>query len=171
MFITSQFGHIFLDSLFDARNVRRSARAAGRFLVGIGFLASTIVLCLPGNELAQRGLAEAVVSGSQMLGGYATYEDGIGIAAHIGTWYLMFIPNEVETSIVAAFSQGYPPSLELILITIASGIAFYLIAVQMFSAGREESIGIAFFPIELVFLLIGAVLIVLIALASANDNG
>ena len=36
MFVISQFGHIFIDSLFDARNVRRSARAAGRFLVGIG---------------------------------------------------------------------------------------------------------------------------------------
>jgi hypothetical protein len=171
MFVISQFGHIFIDSLFDARNVRRSARAAGRFLVGIGFLTSTILLCLPENQLARGGAAQAYVTASHMIGGNADYEEGAKLASDLGSAYLALIPDEVEPAIVLAFSYGYPPSLELIFVTLACVIAFFLIARQLSASSKEERFGIAFFPAELVFLLIGAVLVVLVALAAADDAG
>lgn len=171
MFAVSQFGHIFIDSLFDARNVRRSARAAGRFLVGIGFLASTIVLCLPENQLAQRGVAQALVTASQLMGGDASYDEGARFASDLGSAYFLLIPNEVEPAIAKAFSYGYPPSLELILITIACIIALFLISEQIFKKENDDDFGIAFLPFELLFLLIGAVLVLLIAVAAANDAG
>lgn len=169
MFVVSQFGHILMDSLFDARNVRRSSRAAGRFLVGIGFLASTILLCLPGNQLAQHGAAQAYAVASQFFGGNVSHPQALAFVADLGTAYLVFVPNPVEPAIVRAFSYGYPPSLELILVTIACAIAFVLIAMQLFRTGKEERLGIAFFPRELVFLLIGAVHVVLFAMAAAGD--
>jgi hypothetical protein len=169
MFVFSQFGHMLIDSLFDARNVRRNARAAGRFLVGIGFLASTVVLCFPGNQLAQRGAAEAYVAASGFFGGNANYNEGAAFVADIGSTYLLVIPDEVETAIARAFSYGYPPSLELILVSISCLIAFCLIARQLAANDRSERLGLAFLPIELFFLLIGAALVVLLALAAAGD--
>lgn len=171
MFVSSQFGHIFLDSLFDARNVKRSARAAGRFLVGIGFLASTVILCLPENQLAQRGVTRAYVTASQLIGGDADYREASEFTSDLGAAYLVLIPDEVEPSIVKAFSYGYPPSLELVLVTIACIIAFFLISSQLSASGKNERLGLAFLPSELVFLLIGAALVVLIVLAAADDSG
>lgn len=169
MFVFSQFGHIFIDSLFDARNVRRSARAAGRFLVGIGFLVSTVVICLPGNQLAQQGAAEAYVVAFGFFGESVNYTEAADFVTSIGSAYLLVIPNEIEPAIVRAFSYGYPPSLELILVSIACLIAFFLIAQQLVTNDRRERLGLAFLPTELVFLLIGAALVVLFALAAAGD--
>jgi hypothetical protein len=169
MAIFSQFGHILIDSLFDARNVRRSARAAGRFLVGIGFLASTIILCLPGNKLAQKGAAQAYVTASDILGGDARNNEGLNFVVEVGSIYLMAIPDEVEPAIVKGFSYGYPPSLELILVSIACLIAFFLILKQLASIDKGDRLALAFLPIELFFLLVGAVLVIMLALAAAAD--
>jgi len=169
LFVISQFGHMFIDSLFDARNVRRIARAAGRFLVGIGFLYSTVIICFPGNHLAQHGATEAYVAAYKFIGKNVNYTDASDFVDNIGSTYLLVIPDEVEPAIVKAFSYGYPPSLELILVSIACLIAFVLIGQQLFVEDRRERLGIAFLPTELVFLLIGAALVVIFALAAAGD--
>jgi hypothetical protein len=170
MLIVSQFGHILVDSLFDARNVRKSARAAGRFLVGIGFLTSTILLCLPGNKLAQRGAISASQTVSQTLGQRMTTPEATTFVDSLATGYLLLIPDSMEIEVDKAFSYGYPPSLELILLTVACGISFILIGRQIFGSEEGGEVAIAFFPRELFFLLVGAALVLVLVFAAAGSD-
>ncbi|WP_428623899.1 hypothetical protein [Sedimenticola sp.] len=168
MVVISQFGHIFLDTLFDARNVRRSAVAAGRFLVGIGFLASTVILCFPENKLAAAGATDAVLVLIEQAGQSATRGGVEAIAVSLVDTYLLLIPDSVQPAVTKAFSYGYPPSLELILLTVACGVAFYLIAVQVFRREAGGTVALAFYPKELIFLFIYASIVLLAVMFAAD---
>ena len=170
MFVLSQFGHIFIDSRFDARNVRKSARAAGRFLVGIGFVASTVILCLPENELARQGAISASLQASEFFGQGMTGPEATALVDNLAAGYLFFVPVSIERDVVEAFSYGYPPSLELILLTAACGIAFLLVGQQLFRKEEGGTVAIAFFPRELLFLLIGAALLLIVVFAAARND-
>lgn len=169
MVIISQFGHMLVDSLFDARNVQRSALAAGRFLVGIGFLVSTVLLCLPENKTALAGTGNAISLFNDIFALSMNEQVARDIAAQLGSLYLWFIPDAVEPQVVQAFSYGYPPSLELILTTIACIGASLIMLFQLFRKESGQNLQLAFVPYELLWLLIGAALVLVFSLVESRE--
>lgn len=170
MFVTSQFGHILLDTLFDARNVSRNARAAGRFLAGIGFLASTVILCFPENALARQGAILAVQEASRALGYTLSASSATTTIDSLVNFYLLFIPDSIEGNVTKAFSFGYPPSLEIFLMILSCIIAFLLIFRQLFTKETQGNISIAFYPRELIPLLLAASLVLLLVFAYSDTE-
>lgn len=167
LLVVSQFGHMFIDTLFDASNVRKDARAAGRFLVGIGFLCATILLCFAENQFARVGAGNALETLHAYFGLRLDQAAALGQVSAWSGIYLGLLPGDMQGPVATAFSYGYPPSLELILLVIACWIAVVLIGRHLFIKPHGGDLPIAFAPRELFFLLVGAALVLLFAFAAA----
>lgn len=173
LLVISQFGHMFIDTLFDASNVREDARAAGRFLVGIGFLCSTILLCFAGNQFARLGAGHALEALHGYLGTRLAPAIALDQVSALTGLYFSLLPADMQAPVAKAFSYGYPPSLELILLVVACSIAVVLIGRHLFVPPRGGALPIAFAPRELAILLLGAALLLLLVFAAAarQDSG
>lgn len=168
--INSQFGHILIDTLLDARHVHTDARTAGRFFIGIGFIASLIILATAGNAYANTETVKAVgqlLTHSFLSEPMSAANDAVDA---VTSGYLVFIPNEVESRILTAFKYGHAPSIELVAVILSLVLSNFFLLRQLFRKDRGGQVRLAFVPIELVFLLAAAT-IALAALLTVGDSG
>lgn len=173
--VNSQFGHLLSDTLLDSRNVMVDARLAGRFLIGVGVLISFLLLGLGSNPQANLAFTEGV----HYLVGFFNQSYGLPDAQSfirgLSAFYLNLIPDRFEPTLTHAFSFGGVPVIDVVLCTLACGLASFWIGREILFdrtlVHQPNKASIAFVPRELFGVLVGVGILIVIMIQATGLIG